>query len=468
MATAIPLMAASSVGSLAAAGRPRVPAEWEPALGALVAWPPIVPEALLVEIARDDRLFLMVADDRARSEAEAALGKLKIDPAKVRFIVAPAGDARSWPRDWGPFPLFDEEGAFHLADPRFIDYPGSTPGCDGRLYAQRVLSLADFRADDAATETVARTLGLSRVQLPFALTGGNALVDGLGTAFSTCVMLNENRRWLGIKEDELRRLVADRLGITSHVIIPNFEWFGIQHIDCLLKPLNEETLLVKRVPARHPDHEAIEAIVRRLASLTDPRGRPYRILRIETPPYLLDYFVANYTNSLILNRKILVPLFGIPADRAALETWRQAMPGYEVIGFENRGREGWNWLDALHCRVRAVWDPEMLSMSHRHLDDPAGPAPSYRIEVAIRDHSRAGLVAGELKLWWRLRGEAGWNAIRLEPAPGETMHAAAIPSPGPGRTIEYSLAAADRSGRRETLPRVAPAGFYSFAAAAVE
>jgi hypothetical protein len=32
------------------------------ALGALVVWPPAVPEELLVEIAKDDRLFLIVAD----------------------------------------------------------------------------------------------------------------------------------------------------------------------------------------------------------------------------------------------------------------------------------------------------------------------------------------------------------------------------------------------------------------------
>jgi hypothetical protein len=34
-------------------------------------------------------------------------------------------------------------------------------------------------------------------------------------------------------------------------VVPNFEWFGIQHIDCLLKPLDAETLLVKRVPEGH-------------------------------------------------------------------------------------------------------------------------------------------------------------------------------------------------------------------------
>ena len=445
-----------------AAERPRVPAEWEPALGAMVAWPPIVPESLLVEIARDDRLYLLVEDPAGQADAERAMARLRIDPARVQFIVAPAGDARSWPRDWGPFPLFDEEGAFRLARHRFVDYPGATANCDGWLYSERALYFMDFRPDDAATAIVARALGLPTTSLPFALTGGNALVDGHGTAFSTCVMLNENRRAFRMGEDEFYRAVESRLGITRYVVVPNFEWFGIQHIDCLLKPLDEETILVKRLPEGHPDHEPIEAIARDLASRTGPYGRAYRIRRIDTPPYLFGFFVPNYTNSLILNRKILVPLYGIPADEKALATWREIMPGYEVIGFRNDSGYDWNWLDALHCRVRAVWDPGMLYMSHRPIDGRVEPAPSYPVEVLIRDYSRAGLVPEELRLRWRPGGETDWRTVQLDPGSAPHVYGAAIPSPGPGSTIEYYLSSADASGRRETLPRVAPKGYYSF------
>jgi agmatine deiminase len=455
-------MVLAPVRSSVAAERPRVPAEWEPALGAMVAWPPIVPESLLVEIARDDRLYLLVEDSTGQADAERALARLRIDPAKVQFIVAPAGDARSWPRDWGPFPLFDEEGTFRLVRHRFVDYPGATANCDGWLYGERTLYFMDFRPDDAATTLVAEALGLPMTSLSFALTGGNALVDGHGTAFSTCIMLNENRRSFRMGEDEFYRAVETRLGITRYVIVPNFEWFGIQHIDCLLKPLDEETILVKRLPEGHPDHDAIETIARDLSSRTGPYGRPYRIRRIDTPPYLFGFFVPNYTNSLILNRKILVPLYGIPADEKALATWREIMPGYEVIGFRNDSPYDWNWLDALHCRVRAVWDPGMLYMSHRRIDDSVGPAASYPVEVLIRDYSRAGLVPGELQVHWRLRGETDWRAVALADGSAPHLYVAAIPSPGPGRTVEYYFSAADASGRHETLPRVAPKGFYSF------
>jgi hypothetical protein len=275
-------------------------------------------------------------------------------------------------------------------------------------------------------------------------------------------MLNENRRYLDIPEDEFYREVEARLGISRYFMVPNFEWFGIQHIDCLLKPLDEETILVKRAPEGHPDHEPIEEIARYLSSLSGPHGRPYRILRIDTPPYKLGYFLASYTNSLILNRKVLVPLFGIEADEKALQTWREAMPGYEVLGFESPDRYGWNWTDALHCRVRAIWDPQMLYMSHRRIDVRAKQAESYPIEVRIRDYSQAGLVEDEIKLFWRIAEGTTWREFPLVSVGAPGVYAAAIPDPGAGKTVEYYLSAADRSGRRETLPRVAPAGFYSF------
>ena len=62
----------SPLGGDGAAGY-RVAAEWEPVLGALVAWPLAVPASLVAEIALDDTLFLLVDDEAARSEARMAL-----------------------------------------------------------------------------------------------------------------------------------------------------------------------------------------------------------------------------------------------------------------------------------------------------------------------------------------------------------------------------------------------------------
>jgi hypothetical protein len=104
----------------------------------------------------------------------------------------------------------------------------------------------------------------------------------------------------------------------------------------------------------------------------------------------------------------------------------------------------------------------MLRMTHRRLDDPVDPAAGYEIVAFIDDRSEAGLIADELRVYHRVSGDLGWEWLHLAPTGDPDTYAAAIPGPATGLAIEYYVAAADQSGRAETLPRTAPDGFYAF------
>jgi len=442
----------------------RTVAEWEPAIGSVIAWPLIVPGDLVVELAKDDPLYIVVPDEISRYEAEDSFAEWGVNGDNVRFVVTALGLGWAWPRDWGPHAVVSDKGAFHWADPLFVGYPWMGRDCitirPDRFPTDR------FLWDDRATAALAESLGFETAPMKVAVTGGNFLVDGHGTAFATCLLEAENRM-LGGTDAEYAGILEHTLGISRLVILPNYEDDGIQHIDCAIKPLDEETILVMRVPEDHAEHAVIEEMVRTLESLDSVYGRPYQIIRIDSGRYQ-DERVAAYTNSLILNRKVLVPLFGIPEDEGALATFREAMPGYEVLGFKNdipvpvMGYAGWQGFDALHCRVRAIFDPEMLSMTHRRLDETMPPAETYPIEVTIRDHSRAGLISEELLLFVRTTTVQAWRSIPLEPDADPAVFSASIPGAAAGETIDYYLTAADSSGRSESLPRSAPAGYYSF------
>jgi agmatine deiminase len=443
----------------------RMAAEWEPVLGSIIAWPLIIPRALVIELARGDmKLYVMVSDEINRYAAEDAFKKWGLNMDNVHFVVTRLGLAWGWPRDWGPFAVYSSSGAYGLADPRFVTYPLAGPDC---LEMQPDSYPKErYIGDDLASSSLAEALGFDIVPLAAALTGGNFLVDGLGTAFSTCVIRMENRS-LGLSDEELSALVKEKLGLKRHVLLPNYEKIGIQHIDCALKPLDEETLLVMRVPKDHQEYAIIEEIAQELQSLTNAYGRPYKIIRIDTGRYK-DEMVAAYTNSLILNKRVFVPFYGIPEDEQALKTWQEAMPGYEVTGFENdipipvMGYTGWQSFDGLHCRVRAIWDPGMLRMAHRRMDSMVKPAKSWPIEVTIRDFNKAGLIPEELQLHVRSRSDQKWRIISLTSTADPNVFKTSIPGAKSGETVEYYLSAADRSGRRETLPRTAPDNFYSF------
>ena len=427
----------------------RVCAEWEPAVGTLISWPLGIPKALVIELASDDLLYVLVVSQAAENQARSKFQSWGIDPAQVEYIRAPV--QTHWPRDWGPHQVFDENGLWGIVDPIFEGYPWVPVAC------QPVSSPGGHNGDDAVNADVAQHFGAPLHTMPAYLVGGNFLVDGCSAAFSTCVMLGENAQlWTPA---EFLALAEQYLGVEDYCIVGNTENMGIQHIDCWFKPLDEETLLVKRPPVGHEEYDRIEANLAVLEGLTSCYGRPYRIVRIDCDPYD-GYNVAAYTNSLILNGKVLVPQFNIPSDPAALQTFADAMPGYEVIGFP---WNLWYYYDALHCRTRAVFDRHMLRLQHRRMDQAVPFLAGHEVEVFIDDRSEAGLIAAELRVHWRLEGHASWSSAQLSPTAEADVYAATIPGQAAGSAVEYWIAAADLSGRAETLPRTAPDGFYRYA-----
>ncbi len=462
----------------------RMVAEWEPAVGVLVAWPPRIPHKLIQELAKDTKLHLLVENRKAMQDAITWLTKWEIYPDQVKFITSPHGVDVSWTRDWGPHAVYDTTGVMKLADGMYVySTPLSGYACDDTLrflFYDENGKIEPTIADDRIPRYIAGSVDLEMVELGFAFTGGNVISDGQQSAFSTCVLLNENN-FMGIDEAKFRTMAEEKLGITKYNILSNFEEYGIQHIDCYMKMLDEERLLVMRPPADHPASAVYEGIIEHeLSQLTNAFGRPYEILRLDTdtfgdPRYPME--LAAYSNSLILNKAIYVPLFGIPQDTIALRQWREAMPGYEVKGFEFVvGREphlaqdvyehydviGWRGGDALHCRTRAVWEPTMLYLSVDRIPRRVIKKDAYRVEVIIRDYSAGEPIPESLRVLWRVHGQIDWENVLLKPTGVPDHYAADIPGGQAGVTIEYYIAARSFWGTKATMPRVVPEAYYEF------
>lgn len=321
---------------------PRLVAEWEPAAGTLVVFPFELPGDLVRDLAAEAPLFVLVADDD-RAAATKTLRALGVDPARTQLV--PTAAQSPWTRDWGPHQVVGPDGSIALVDHVFRGYPWVPADCAPEHVTYR---MGRMDGEDEAIPVLARALGLATVPLPAIATGGNLLTDGQGRAFCTRAQLVENHDL--VDEAGYRELLRHTLGITDLVVLENTEPVGIQHIDCWLKVIDPETLLVKAAPVDHPEHAPIERNVALLAQLTTPSGGRYRIVRIDCPPYEEDQLPA-YTNSLRLGNVVHVPLFGGEADERALATYRAVLPGCDVRGYRF---DGWMYFDALHCRTRAL------------------------------------------------------------------------------------------------------------------
>src|SRR4030043_776374 len=170
----------------------RMAAEWEPVIGSIIAWPLIIPEALVTELAEGNmQLYVMVSDEINRYAADKAFKEWGVNMGNIQFIVTRLGLAWGGPRDWGPFAVFSDSGAYWLADPRFVTYPLAGPDCN-KNKAPDPFSKKKYIGDDPGNSSLADSLGFNIVPIAAALTGGNFLVDGGGAGFFACGIPMEN------------------------------------------------------------------------------------------------------------------------------------------------------------------------------------------------------------------------------------------------------------------------------------
>ena len=455
----------------------RMAAEWEPALGTLIAWPLSIPYKLVIELAKDNNIYTLVENQDAKHDASKWFSKWGIDTSQVKFIFAHQGIDVSWVRDWGPHAVFTPDGKMKLGDGKYIfATPVSEILCTdalGFLYKDGD-KIIKTETDDNATIPLGNQTGIEVLDLPFISTGGNVMTDGCGTAFSSCILINENQ-FFGVNESSFFEFNKRLLGIEHYNILSNFEKHGIQHIDCLMKLLDEETIMVLQPPNDHELFPIYQHIVdNELSKLKSSYGSPYKILRMKTYRYKSDYLAA-YSNSLILNKTIYVPLFSIPEDSLALRRWRELMPGYTVKGFEyilkdeqalttqiekRYNQIGWNHGDALHCRTRAIWDPNMLFITVKRLDDEVLCNSIKDIYASIIDYSKQGLVDNKTCLMWRKKGQTEWHKINMKQVNNNNIFKAELPCTQAGMTIEYYVSATSNSGKTETRPATAPSGIF--------
>jgi len=161
-----------------------------------------------------------------------------------------------------------------------------------------------------------------------------------------------------------------------------------------------------------------------------------------------------YTNSLILNNKVLVPIIGNQWDDDAIVAYQNAMPGYEVLGFTG----SWESTDALHCRAIGITDQYMLYIEHTPLSGYVNGEDGVEIQAKIFPYSGDGVTAA--KIYVRING-GSWQSYNME-CWVPPVYRFLIPPQQSGIIIDYFIHAEDASGRSENHPYIGGAMAHSF------
>jgi len=151
--------------------------------------------------------------------------------------------------------------------------------------------------------------------------------------------------------EELNRF----MGIDTYHVLSDPSGTYIGHIDCWGKFLAPRTILI----AKSQD-AAINAAYDAIAQSFEKEGfSVYRVMcqDVYIPNADESSTTAAYTNSLILNDHVYVPIAGGPYesfDNDALAVYQEALPDHIIVGILGKKEFPWLGTDAVHCRTRAI------------------------------------------------------------------------------------------------------------------
>jgi agmatine/peptidylarginine deiminase len=327
----------------------RLPAEWEPQAGVLIAWPhsetdwaPRLAEvektyvALVAAVTGRETAIICVADSQVKERAKALLDAAGVADKTYRLIEIEYDD--TWLRDSGPISL-ETPSRFRLADFRFTGWGGKFEArrddyLIGGLFARNLFTAADHQRID------------------WALEGGAIESDGKGTLLTTWRCLHQ--RHPELSREQMTRMLCDKLGASRVLWLERGYLQGDDtdaHIDTLARFAPDDAIVFQACDDPDDSHfNELKAMGDELAALRSIDGKPYRLFPLPWAKPILDddrRLAASYANYLIINGAVLVPAYDDAADAAAVKVIAAAHPDRIVIPVPCRPLIWQN--GSLHC-----------------------------------------------------------------------------------------------------------------------
>ena len=181
----------------------RLPAEWEPHGGVILAWPhadtdwaPILEEVSdcfenIIRAVAEEEIAVVIAPDTSIPQSRLA------DLDNVLYVTLPTND--TWARDFGPITLI-ENGSHIMCDFRFNGWGLKFPADKDNLLTRGMTSAGVLQ-------------GIYRNRLGFVLEGGSIESDGQGTLLTTSQCLLSPNRNGEMSRDDIERYLTRQFGL---------------------------------------------------------------------------------------------------------------------------------------------------------------------------------------------------------------------------------------------------------------
>jgi agmatine/peptidylarginine deiminase len=401
-----------------------------------------------------------------------------------RFFVNPNNSI--WYRDCGPV-------VFYYSDQDSLAF------LDFEYYSGRP-------ADDVIPIHLGNKLNIPVYTTTVKYEGGNIILDGIGTLFTSDEIYNGNNDTYGqiyldngelkyTKREKLtKQQVNDSLTYLLNLdrlkALPKLRYDGgTGHIDLYAAMWDENNFVFTKYPpqmSKFTDYAISSKNVDTILNMYSYFEKKYRGRYIPLPKkddktwytsnFDFNKYTRTYSNSIFVNNVIIQPIFSNEGwgdnewDLKTIEYMKKVFPGYKIIPIDIRGFEDdkdlWSGFDgsggAIHCITKQIPTENPIRILHGAIQDFADDAlynGNFSIEATITNKS--GIASATC--FWKVKGDASWKSLSLD-AGANNLFSATInrPTSLANDTIEYYISATSNNGKTITKPITAPDGFYSF------
>ena len=435
-------------------GPVRAAAEWEEVEYLVIRWTNAYQNILrqIVEVGIQECKVIITTQNE--SSVVSYLTNQGVDLTNVEFLNT--GSNSIWIRDYGGNTIYSDD----VGERALTDWIYNRPRpLDDIMPTQHATMVGmPIYVTDTGTNDLVNT-------------GGNYMSDGLGNAFASNLILEENEpgnpyNVSAKTEEEIDAIMNAYMGIENYIKMETLPYDEIHHIDMHMKLLDEETILVSKYPEGVADGPQIEENIDYvLSNFQSPFGTPYEIKWIDAPPSSSGSYpdtggyYRTYSNAVFVNKSIIVPTYRPEVDEPALDYLRELLPGYNVVGIDvdNSNEPLIASLGAIHCITHTIGVDEPLWIVHQ----PINEVPTSNTSVSINAMIKHISGINNATVYWREAGESEFNQLSMTII-GDDNWSVDLLIPSGAESIEYYIEAEANSGKSLARPLVAPEGFWTF------
>jgi agmatine deiminase len=326
-----------------------MPAEWEPHEGTWLQWPRDKVEPgyqmkqehtwlkMVAALCQHETVHVITCDERQRDHVAYQLDYFGIDHSGIEHQIIPVDDV--WARDNGPIFVKDDHGDLVITDWTFNGW--------GKRF--------DHELDNKVPAAIGDRLGIPVVEPPMVLEGGAVEVNGQGTFMATRSSIMDTHRNPGRSQTEIEAILSKYLGVRHFIWLEGAgrgeceKWGDTtdSHIDIAARFTNDSTILYNWTECQSdPRYPMFARHLEELKAATTESGQSPTLVPLPVPKdgvYQVAkdsiwresrYTDAAYSNYLVANGVVLVPVFGNVNDDRAKQIIGEQFPDREIVAID--------------------------------------------------------------------------------------------------------------------------------------